>query len=100
VRVDDEFRETEDFSAQMESVSESRLLSLFRRESLDGLQVHVVIEMEVVQVLSVNEEVEHVISLSANLETSFNPIDRSSLEELGRFDYMEGRRFSLDQRKE
>ena len=98
VRVDDEFRESKDFSTQVESVSESRLLSFFRRESLDGFQVHVVIEMEVVQVLSVNEEVEHVVTLSADLKTSFNPIDRSSLEELGRFHYMPGRRVSCDQR--
>jgi len=89
VRVDDEFRETEDFSTQVESVSESRLLSFFRGKGLDGLQIHVVIEMKVVQVLAVNEEVEHVVSLSANLETSFNPIDRSSLEEFGRFELTE-----------
>jgi len=100
VRVDDEFRESKDFSTQVESVSESRLLSFFRRESLDGFQVHVVIEMEVVQVLSVNEEVEHVVTLSADLKTSFDPINRSRLEELGRLDCeVEIRAMSISSRR-
>ena len=86
MRIDDKFRKTEDFSTQVEGVSESRLLSFLGGESLDGLQVHVVIEMEVVQVLSVNQEVEHVVTLSADLKTSFDPINRGSLEELGSLD--------------
>lgn len=86
VRVDDELRETEDLATQVERVSESRLLSFLRRERLHGLQIHVVIEVEVVQVLAVNEEVEHVVTLSADLETGFDPIDRRRLEELGRLD--------------
>jgi hypothetical protein len=38
VRVDDELHETEDLSAEMEGVSESRLLPFLGRQSLDGLQ--------------------------------------------------------------
>ena len=59
---------------------------------LHGLQVHVVVQVEVVQVLGhtleqsemlsyryrhylpVNEEVEHVITLTANLQTCFHPV--------------------------
>ena len=51
MRIDDKLRQPEDLTAQVEGVSEARLLTLFRRESLDRLQVHVVVEMEVVQVL-------------------------------------------------
>ena len=68
VRVDDELREAQDLSAQMESVSETRLFALLGRQSLDGLQVEVVVQMEIVEVLSVDQQVEHVPSLAANLE--------------------------------
>lgn len=83
VRVDNELRKTKDFSTQMERVSESRLLPLLRGERLDGLQVEVVIEMKVVQVLSVDQQVEHVVSLSTDLKTGFHPVQRRRLEELG-----------------
>jgi hypothetical protein len=82
VRVDDKLCETQDFSDQMESVSESRLLSLFGCECLDRLQVHVVIQMQVVQILAMDEQVEHVEALSADLKTSLNPVESSVLEEL------------------
>ena len=44
--VDDQFGETKNLSAQVEGVTETTLLTLLGRESLDRLQVHVVIEME------------------------------------------------------
>ena len=83
VRVDDELGQSQDFSAEMEGVSESRSLSLLGRECLDGLQVHVVIQMKVVQVLSVDQEVEHVVTLSTDLKTCFDPVEIGLLEELG-----------------
>ena len=104
VRVDDELGETENLSTEMEGVSESRLLSFLRRERLDGFQtvhrwsasmrrrrercgsLHVVVEVEIIQILSMNEKIEHVVSLSTDLETGFDPIDLGGLEELGRFD--------------
>lgn len=89
VRVDDELRETEDLTAQVEGVSESRLLALLRRKRLDRLQVHVEVEVEVVQVLAVDEEVEHVVTLAADLKTRFDPVDRRRLEELGRLELPE-----------
>ena len=83
VGVDDELGQSQDFSTKVEGVSESGSLSLFGRESLDRLQVHVVIQMKVVQVLSVDQEVEHVVTLSTNLKTGFDPIEIGLLEELG-----------------
>jgi hypothetical protein len=52
VRVDYELCQPQDFTAQMEGVSKSRLLALLSRERLHWLQVHVVVEMQVIQVLS------------------------------------------------
>jgi hypothetical protein len=83
VRVDDELGQSQDFSTEMESVSESGSLSLLGREGLDRFQVHVVIQMKVVQVLSVNKEVEHVVTLSTDLETGFDPVEIGLLEEFG-----------------
>ena len=81
--VDNELGQSQDFSTEMESVSESGSLSLLGRKSLDRLQVHVVIQMEVVQVLSVDKEIEHVVTLSTDLKTCFDPVEIGLLEEFG-----------------
>ena len=52
MRVDDELSEPKNFSAEMESVSETRLLSLLRRQGLDRLQVKVVVQMEIVEIFT------------------------------------------------
>lgn len=99
VDVDDELRETEDLARQMDcgqksvvvrceyeegrqrtGVSETRLLALLGRERLNRFKVQVVVEVEVVEVLAVDEEVEHVVALPADLETSLDPVNRGSLE--------------------
>lgn len=83
VRVDDEFGETEDLATQMERVAEARLLALFGRKRLDRLEVEVVVEMQVVEVLAVDEQVEHVPALAAHLQARLDPVERRRLEELG-----------------
>jgi hypothetical protein len=40
--------------------------------------------MEVVEILAMDEEVEHVVPLSTDLKASFDPIEFGGLEELGR----------------
>ncbi len=72
--INDQFGQPQDFTTEMESVSETRLLTLFCRQRLDGLQVEVVIKMQIVQVLTVNQQVEHVVPLTADLKTNLNPI--------------------------
>jgi hypothetical protein len=83
VGVDNELGQSQDFSTEMESISESGSLSLLGREGLDRLQVHVVIQVKVVQVLSVDKEIEHVVTLSTDLKTGFDPVEIGLLEELG-----------------
>ncbi len=51
----------------MESVSKTTLFSLFCGESFDRLEVEVVIKMKIVEVLAVDEQVEHVIALTTHL---------------------------------
>lgn len=43
-----------------------------------------VIQMKVVEILAMNEEVEHIVALATDLQTSFYPVDLRGLEELGR----------------
>ena len=45
--------------------------------------------MSVITYLVVNQQVEHVVTLPANLQTSFDPIQTRCLEELGRLQLME-----------
>lgn len=73
----------------MESIPKTRLLSLFGGERLDGFQVEVVVKMEVVQVLAVDEEIEHVVALSAHLQAHLHPVQLGRLEELGRLERSE-----------
>ena len=42
--------------------------------------------MKIVQILTVNEQVEHVVALAANLETHLHPVKGCCLEELGVFE--------------
>lgn len=55
-------------------------------ESLDRLQVEVVVQMQVVEVLAVNEQVEHVVTLSADLQANLHPVQLGGLEELSCFE--------------
>ena len=57
-------------------------MSYLSCQCLDGLKVEIVIQMEIVEVLTMDEEVEHVVSLSAYLQTNLQPIKLRGLEEL------------------
>lgn len=52
----------------MEGIAETRLLALLGRQSLDWLQVEVVVQMQVIQVLAMDEQIQHVVPLSTNLQ--------------------------------
>ena len=51
----------------MEGISKSTFLPLFSSKSLNRLQVEIIVKMQVVEILSVNEKVEHVVALPAHL---------------------------------
>jgi hypothetical protein len=81
--INNKLCQSQDFSHQMESVSETGLLSLLGSKSLDRLQIKVVIQVKICQVLAMDEKVEHVETLAADLQTSLDPINGSLLEEFG-----------------
>ena len=58
VRVDYELRQAEDLAAEVEGVAEARLFALLGRERLDGLEVEVVVEVQVIQVLQRKKNVQ------------------------------------------
>jgi hypothetical protein len=60
----------ENLTAQVESIPKARLLTLLGGQRLDGLEVEVVVQMQVIQILSVNQQVQHVVALPANLPSS------------------------------
>jgi hypothetical protein len=82
VRVHNDLGETKNFTAQVEGVTKTALLALLGGQRLDGLQVEIVIQMKVIQILAVNEKIEHVVSLTTHLQASFNPVNLCGLEEL------------------
>ena len=86
VRVHNELHEAKDLATEMKGVAESRLLPLLGCESLNGLEVEVVVEVEVVEVLAVDEKVEHVVALATDLEPRLHPVQTGRLEELGRLE--------------
>lgn len=51
-------------------------------ERLNRFKVEVVIQVQIVEVLTVNEKVEHVVALAANLQPHLHPIQLGRLKNL------------------
>lgn len=67
VRIDDQLGQAKDLTAEMKGVAESRFLPLLCGQRFDRLQIEVVVKVEIVERLSMNQKVEHVVALSTNL---------------------------------
>ena len=63
VRIDNDLGEAQKFAHQVESIAETRLFALFRRQRLHRLQIEVVVEMQICQILLVNKQIQHVVAL-------------------------------------
>jgi hypothetical protein len=86
----------------MKRISKSRLFTLLCRQSLDRLQIKVVIQMEVIQILAMDQQIQHIESLSTNLQSSLDPINFCTLEKLCGFQLhpiIERRLFIIKRRK-
>lgn len=55
----------------------------FCGEGFHRLQVEVVVQVQVVKVLSVNQQIQHVVTLSAHLESDLHPVQLRGLKEFG-----------------
>lgn len=57
-----------------------------RGQRLHRLQVEVVVQMQVVEILTVDQQIEHVVALPAHLQPHFHPVQLGGLEELCGFE--------------
>ena len=73
----------------MECVSETRLLALLRGQRLRGLQIEIVVKVQVLELFAVYEQVEHIVSLTTDLQSRLNPVQFGALEKLGGFQALE-----------
>lgn len=51
----------------MECIPETRLLTLLGGQRLHRLQVEVVVQVQVVEILAMNQQIEHVVALPTHL---------------------------------
>ena len=51
-----------------------QFLALLRRQRLHRLEVEVVVQMEIVEILTMDQEIEHVVALTADLKTNLHPV--------------------------
>ena len=72
VEVHDHLGDPHDLPEQVEGVPEPRVLPLSGGQGLDRLQVEVEVEVEVVQPLAVDQGVQHVARLAADLKGADN----------------------------
>ena len=79
----------------MECITKSTLLSLLGGECFGRLEIEVVIKMQVVELLTVDEQIEHVVPLTTNLQPDLHPIQLCALKEFGRLETFEEDLFVL-----
>ena len=87
--VHHELGQTKNFATEMEGIAETRLLTLLRGECFNRFQIEVIVQMKVIEIFSMNEQIQHVVALPANLQAYFNPIKSGRLEKLGRLERAE-----------
>jgi len=68
---------------KLSTISETRFLPFLGCQCLNRFQVEIVVKMQVVQILTMNQQIQHVITLTAHLQPCFNPVQCGCLKELG-----------------
>lgn len=67
MRINNEFSESQDLSTEMEGIAKTRFLPLLGRESLHWFEIEVIIKMEVVEVLAMDQQIQHIVTLTTHL---------------------------------
>ena len=65
----------------MEGITEPRFFPFFGSQSFDWLEIEIEVQVEIVQILTVDQQVQHIVALSTDLEASLNPVQLCQLEE-------------------
>lgn len=68
IGVHHQLGQPQNLSAQMECIAKPGLLPLLGGQGLHWLQVEVVVQMQVVEVLAMNQQIEHVVALPTDLQ--------------------------------
>mmetsp|Transcript_2747 Transcript_2747/g.4977 ORF Transcript_2747/g.4977 Transcript_2747/m.4977 type:complete len:318 (+) Transcript_2747:225-1178(+) len=95
VRIYHQLGKAQNFSREMEGIPETALLTFLRRERFRRLEIKVVIQVEIIQLLTIDEQVEHVVTLPTNLQPHLHPIQFCTLKELRRLETFEEHLFVL-----
>ncbi len=82
VRINDQLDKAQDLPAEVKGIPKAALLALLCGERLDRLEVKVVIEVEVGELFALNEQVEHVKALPADLQARLEPVQLGALKVL------------------
>ena len=85
VRINDKLGQPQYLAHQVESITKARAFPFLRCQGFDRLQVEIEIQMQVSDILAMNQQVEHIVSLATNLQTRLYPIQLCRLEKLGSF---------------
>jgi hypothetical protein len=67
VTVNHQFGQAQNFTRQVESVSEPTFLSFLGGESFRWFQVEIIIQVKVIQLFPVYKQVQHVVALPTDL---------------------------------
>lgn len=86
VGINNQLRQAKNLPTKMKGIAKSTLLPFLGGKGFYRLKVEVIVQMKVIQVLAVDEKVQHVVALTTDLQTSFHPIQFSGLEEFGGFE--------------
>lgn len=116
VRIDNQFCQTQNLTAQMESwkkantntfrygaewkqveltISETRFFTFFCRQCFHRLQIEVIIQMQIVQIFAMNQQIQHIVALATHLQPGLHPIERCRLKEFRRLERTEQIAFLL-----
>ena len=76
-------------------IAETQFLTFFRRQGLYGFQIEIVIQMKIIRILSMNQRIQNVVTLTADLQTDFDPIECRRLKEFRWFERSEEITFLL-----
>mmetsp|Transcript_24864 Transcript_24864/g.68548 ORF Transcript_24864/g.68548 Transcript_24864/m.68548 type:complete len:225 (+) Transcript_24864:1077-1751(+) len=87
--INHEFGQAQNLSHEMKGVSKPGFLSFLGCQSLGWLQIEVVVQVKVLELLAVDEQIEYVVTLLANLETSFHPVEFGALKEFRALETLE-----------
>ena len=89
MRIHNQLGQSQNLMSQMEGITKPRLLPLLRSKCLGRLQIEVIIQILIIQLLAIDQQIQHIVPLPANLQPHLHLIQLGALKELGRLQALE-----------